>query len=198
MILYIDYTYVDLGKLTLIYSKDSKILAIIPPIPKEYYDKVMESTIEFLKRRLCYKTLTIVNEKAPNFLLNPILRLWHSPRSIDNSTLLHLVDLNLFTSLELKVLQLVSKVPTGKVTTYSSLAKTLHTSARAIAKVLSMNPVPILVPCHRVIRKDGDVGGYLGFKELKWLKIYLLRREGVCTVGDRVIGRYFTDVSTLL
>lgn len=64
----------------------------------------------------------------------------------------------------------------GKITTYSALAKKLKTSPRAVARALARNPFPIKIPCHRVVRSDGKIGGYIfGTKR----KRTLLREEGI-------------------
>jgi O-6-methylguanine DNA methyltransferase len=59
---------------------------------------------------------------------------------------------------------LVSEVPYGNTISYSALAKKikLHGSARAIGLAMRMNPWPIIVPCHRVVTKAGEPGGYQG------------------------------------
>ena len=51
------------------------------------------------------------------------------------------------------------KIPAGEVRTYGELAKTLHTSPRALGQALGANPLPVLIPCHRVIAADG-LGGF--------------------------------------
>ena len=82
------------------------------------------------------------------------------------------------TDFEKKVLALANKIPSGKVTTYKLLAKKLGRSkaSRAVANALRKNPSLIKIPCHRVIKSDGQVGGYqLG--EAKKLKI--LMAEGI-------------------
>jgi len=67
------------------------------------------------------------------------------------------------------------KIPKGKITTYSEIAKKIGSpkAARAVGNALSKNPFAPDVPCHRVIRKDGKLGGYSkGIKEkLKLLKL---------------------------
>jgi len=75
---------------------------------------------------------------------------------------------------------LLQLIPMGKVTTYKDLSVLLKTSSRAVGYLLRLNDQPILIPCHRVIRSNGELGGYTlrgnhnsGFKEK------LLRLEGV-------------------
>ncbi|MEB3860090.1 MAG: MGMT family protein [Desulfurococcales archaeon] len=82
----------------------------------------------------------------------------------------------------LKALLLI--VPAGNVTTYRSLARLLGVSPRLVGALLSMNDEPLIVPCHRVVRSDGDIGGYsLGGRRFKRK---ILETEGVYIEGDRV------------
>lgn len=76
------------------------------------------------------------------------------------------------------MLELVSRVPRGKVATYKELARALGRPRawRAVGNALAKNPRPGVVPCHRVVRSDGRVGGYsLG----RGRKEKLLGEEGV-------------------
>lgn len=77
-----------------------------------------------------------------------------------------------------KVYFVTSKIPCGKVTTYKSIAKILKTSPRAVGQALKRNPNAPIVPCHRVIKSDGTLGGYNGKLNSK-KKIKLLKSEGV-------------------
>jgi len=71
------------------------------------------------------------------------------------------------------------RIPYGQTSTYGELAKKVFTtkksSPRAVGQALGANPLAIVVPCHRVLAKDGGLGGYGG--GLKW-KSYLLDLEG--------------------
>jgi len=93
------------------------------------------------------------------------------------------------------VLELVSKVPKGKVTTYKELARALGKPRtwRAVANALARNPHPIKIPCHRVVRADGKVGGYkLGGKR----KVELLLGEGVMINKGKVdLKKYLIKLS---
>jgi len=77
------------------------------------------------------------------------------------------------------VLNLLTQVPEGRVTTYGELARALTGSvraARAVGQAVARNPQPITIPCHRVVRSTGEVGEYGGGVAMK---IQLLRVEGV-------------------
>ncbi len=88
------------------------------------------------------------------------------------------VDLTPLTSFQRSVLRATSKVPFGCVTTYGAVASRIGKAraSRAVGNALGANPVPILVPCHRVVASDGSLGGFTGGLGLKRA---LLRVEGV-------------------
>jgi len=95
-------------------------------------------------------------------------------------------------SFKQKVFAAVSKIPKGKVSTYSQVAKAAGSpkAARAVGNILSKNPNPIIVPCHRVIRSDGRIGGYLG-KADGSKKSQLLEAEGVKIKDGKVDASHF-------
>jgi len=70
-------------------------------------------------------------------------------------------------------------IPWGRTRSYGDLARRLGSpgAARAVGQALGRNPIPILVPCHRVLQSGGGLGGYSG--GLEW-KQRLLRHEGAC------------------
>lgn len=69
-----------------------------------------------------------------------------------------------------KVLLKISEIPYGETITYKELAYELKTSPRAIGQALKRNPLPIILPCHRVLKTNGEIGGYSFGKYAKeWL-----------------------------
>ena len=92
-----------------------------------------------------------------------------------------------------KVYSLLRKVPKGKVTTYKFLAEKLGTKAyRAVGQAMRCNPYAPNVPCHRVVKSDGSIGGFMGktnknSKEVK-KKIKMLEMEGVKVKNNKVLG----------
>lgn len=64
------------------------------------------------------------------------------------------------TPFQLRVWQALLRIPTGQPTTYGALAKQLGTAARAVGQACGSNPLPILIPCHRVVAANG-VGGFM-------------------------------------
>ena len=83
------------------------------------------------------------------------------------------------TKFEIKVWNSISKIPRGEVITYKELAIQINRpkSARAVANACGKNPYPVKIPCHRVIRSDGKLGGYSGKGGTKTKK-KLLINEG--------------------
>ncbi len=71
-------------------------------------------------------------------------------------------------------------IPAGTVLTYGELARQLDTAARAIGGACRSNPLPILIPCHRVVSRQG-LGGYAGevTGDPLAIKRWLLRHEGI-------------------
>ncbi|MEM4525427.1 MAG: MGMT family protein [Methanothermobacter sp.] len=84
--------------------------------------------------------------------------------------------LDLCSEFQRKVLLATYNIPTGFVSTYGRIASRLSTSPRSVGRALATNPFPIFVPCHRVVKSDGSLGGYQGGKAMKKR---LLKSEGI-------------------
>ena len=84
------------------------------------------------------------------------------------------------TKFQIKVWNYLKKIPRGEVRTYLQVAKAIGkpTAHRAVANAVGKNPYPPKIPCHRVIRTDGSLGGYSGKGGIK-TKLRLLRSEKV-------------------
>lgn len=90
------------------------------------------------------------------------------------------IDMRFLTDFQRTVLRAVLKVPRGEVITYGALARVIGRpkAARAVGQALGSNPIPIVIPCHRVLASDGSLGGYSGRGGVR-TKAELLRLEGV-------------------
>jgi len=88
------------------------------------------------------------------------------------------VDLSRVQGFGRKILQQTARIPFGSVATYRDMASRVGSpgAVRAAGNALGANPVPIVVPCHRVVRTGGGLGGYTGGLERK---VALLELEGV-------------------
>jgi methylated-DNA-[protein]-cysteine S-methyltransferase len=92
------------------------------------------------------------------------------------------IDLTRHPPFTQKVLRAVRSIRWGKTLSYAGLAKKVGNpgAIRAVATVMRKNPFPLIIPCHRIIRSNGSIGGFMGKmsgKEVE-LKIRLLEREG--------------------
>jgi O-6-methylguanine DNA methyltransferase len=92
------------------------------------------------------------------------------------------------TPMQRRVWDMVRAVPQGQVTTYASLAERMGMprAQRAVGVCLASNPVPLFVPCHRVIAASGGLGSHPGGIAVK---AALLRHEGVMPVHDLTVAR---------
>ena len=93
-----------------------------------------------LSSQLVSEILNIINDKADEYI--PIFLMG--------------------TTFQIRVWKEISKIPFGTTRTYQEIANNLHgpNSVRAVANAIGANPIAVIVPCHRVIRTDGSLGGY--------------------------------------
>src|SRR5512143_196269 len=89
------------------------------------------------------------------------------------------IDYSVLTEFQKKVLTTALKIPRGQVLTYGDVARKIGRprAARAVGQALGSNPMPIVIPCHRVLGSDGSLHGYSGGGVLK-TKEWLLKLEG--------------------
>ncbi len=89
-------------------------------------------------------------------------------------------------NLDKKIYKKLLEVPEGKITTYGELAKAVGftNGQRAIGRIMNKNPYPVIIPCHRVVKSDGKVGGYAYGKEIK---IKILKKEGIKIKDGKIL-----------
>ncbi len=80
---------------------------------------------------------------------------------------------------------MAKKIPRGRVTTYGEMARILKTSPRAVGQALHKNPCLVKIPCHRVVKTDGSLGGYAGGVKKK---IELLKKEGIEIKNKKIVN----------
>ena len=94
------------------------------------------------------------------------------------------LDLSLATTFQREVWQITKLIPYGETRSYSWVAEQIGKpgAARAVGQTLARNPLPIIVPCHRVVARDGRLSGYGGGTEMKryllWLEASANIRKG--------------------
>ncbi|HXV81807.1 MAG TPA: methylated-DNA--[protein]-cysteine S-methyltransferase [Candidatus Binatia bacterium] len=122
----------------------------------------------------------------------PLVRLERNPKAVqtvlaqlreyfagDRSSFNLPVDVSQLTPFQRSVLDVARRIAPGQVWTYHRVAQELGRprSSRPVGGALARNPIPIVIPCHRVVASDGSLGGYSGGSGLK-AKRWLLRLEG--------------------
>jgi methylated-DNA-[protein]-cysteine S-methyltransferase len=168
------------------YSKNNKIVRIALP------QKSLEEAIdEISKYHPNYKLSDKYNDTA-----NKICQIYHGVNSDIELDQLELDQNNspsskttIKTPFERDVIIEVAKIPYGTVKTYKEIAKSIKSTAyRAVGTAIGNNPFPIVIPCHRVIRSDGKIGGFRGGTQMK---VEILKKEGIIIEelknGSRII-----------
>lgn len=89
-----------------------------------------------------------------------------------------------------KVYKICKKIPLGYISTYKEIAKQIGKpkAYRAVGTALSINPYAPIVPCHRVVKSDGSLGGFFGSvgKKLLKKKQKLLEKEGIKFTNEKI------------
>jgi len=132
-------------------------------------------------RPLSCPTIEVLTEQIQSFL---------EGKAVDFQ--LDLIDLGGCSEFQRRVLLAEHKIPRGWVSTYGRIARSLGVSkaARAVGTALARNPFPIIIPCHRAIRSNGELGGFRGGLMMKRA---LLELEGVevSATGKVLTSRFY-------
>jgi len=84
-----------------------------------------------------------------------------------------------------KIYKKLLQVPLGKITTYGELSRAigLKNGQRVIGRVMKNNPFPVIVPCHRVVKSNREIGGYAFGVDIKR---NMLTKEGICIKKNKI------------
>ena len=87
--------------------------------------------------------------------------------------------------IEKKIYKKLLQVPSGKITTYGELSRAigLKNGQRLIGQIMKKNPFPVIVPCHRVVKSNREVGGYAFGVDVKR---NMLTKEGICIKNNKI------------
>ncbi|MDV3104149.1 methylated-DNA--protein-cysteine methyltransferase [Thermococcus waiotapuensis] len=147
-----------------------KIQGVTFALDREQFERNVERLSGFLRKRGVNVDLTPESSDYP-FLVKDIIT-----GKVENTDVLSELSFEGVTPFEGCVYEWLTKnVKRGSVITYGALAKALGTSPRAIGGAMRRNPYPIVVPCHRVVAKNG-IGYYTPRLDEK---VFLLKIEGV-------------------
>lgn len=135
---------------------------LAPAFAAETFDEFLD-----LHRRVAYETAHLPKDLAPAI---------HSALE-EGATAGVPIDLSGIAEFQRSVLRACSTIPAGTVRSYGWIAEEIHNpgAVRAVGTALGRNPIPLLVPCHRVVRSDGSIGNYAYGADMKH---DLLIREG--------------------
>ncbi len=78
------------------------------------------------------------------------------------------------------------QVPRGKITTYGELSKAvgLKNGHRVVGQIMNKNPYPVIIPCHRVVNSNGQIGGYAYGQDVKTNMLY---KEGIKIQNGKIL-----------
>ncbi len=132
---------------------------------REFVDRVSQRT----------KATLVRSDEAAAEALKQVLDYLDGQRSTFDLPL----DMSRLSEFQRRVLGIALKIPRGKYLTYGDVAKAIGKpqAARAVGQALGHNPVPIVIPCHRVLGSDGSLHGYSGGGGIQTKK-WLLQLEG--------------------
>jgi len=158
-------------------SSDLRVQRIFLSDPKHKSEiKALES---FKKIKLKSSSLII--------LLSENIQLFFKGEQVDFD--IGILDFNQCFEIQKKVLLAEYRIPRGWISTYKRIAHHLDMpkGARVVGNALARNPFPIIIPCHRAIKTNGELGGFQGGLDMKRA---LLELEGI-EVSDK--GKVITD-----
>ncbi len=155
----------------------------------KFFEKEIQA-IDYIKRMgyelvpekdlINYSGLQELHEVILNFLSGKNINLYDYSNNLN-------IDLDIYnkfpTDFSQKVINNLMNLNRGEITTYFEIGSKMGSKAyRAIGNILRRNPLPLIIPCHRVIKKNGDLGGFMGESDKGWqlsLKRNLLKIEQI-------------------
>ena len=135
------------------------------------------SSLELRRIVRAYGPGVLPDAKRVETVARELDQYWSGKRREFNVT----VDLSPLTAFQRKVLAVTARVPYGELITYAKVARQAGNDRayRAAAGAIGDNPIPIVVPCHRVVASDGTLGGYAGGLDAKRRLLQLERGTAV-------------------
>lgn len=147
-------------------EKGPKAYSVLLPDDRSSVENLVQIAFADSSHQTC-PTITELGERIQSFLVG---------EAVDFG--LDVIALGKCSEFQKRVLLTVHRIPRGWVSTYGRIARSSEVpgGARAVGGALARNPFPIIIPCHRVIRSDGELGGFGGGRRMKQT---LLELEGI-------------------
>ena len=167
----------DLPVLGIVYSGDGLIVGSSFSFSnKRAVGNRLKGIVEFAAKR--GKVLTSGRSKDLKLAANSMLGKVRASLSDEliRLALLDKLDWSYLTDFEKRVFYAVMGVPIGQTSTYGEIARNASSSPRAVGQALRRNPFSPIIPCHRIVRSDGSLGGFLGQAKSKD-KAFMLQYE---------------------
>ncbi len=138
-------------------------------------------------------------EKTIDHLPSPFQEAVETALSSGNSTSIQF-DLDGLSGFTKEVLMAVCHIPYGKTDSYASLAATIGhpRAARAVGNAVGSNPIPVLIPCHRVVRSNGELGGYACGTDIKRMLLAAESGPTPASMPRRLPRLFHTTPSSLV
>lgn len=132
-------------------------------------DRIFLSTPEITARMRCARNYPRASAQPPEILVTIIGLIFDVLHGSPIETPWKFMDVSHCSPFQQRVLRQEAYIPFGSVSTYHILAQALGKpqASRAVARALATNPFPLLVPCHRTIRSDGQLSGFQGGSVMK-------------------------------
>lgn len=168
--LWIDYFKVPQGTGAIVLSKNGVRCLILPCREKQQLDRIVSKQ---------YRNCVIQKPKELRQLQNLLLRYFQGEK-VDFEDVGIEIELKDYSGFERMVYFTVRSISYGTIWSYRDVAEKIGNprAYRAVGNALGKNPVPIIIPCHRVIRSNGSVGGFSAGKEWKNKLLQMEKTKG--------------------
>ena len=145
-------------------------------------NQIKKMKLELIKKKdlAKYGNIQVLQELILNYLSGKDINIYDNLKDLN-------IDLDMKdkfpTEFSQSVINKLANLNRGEVTTYSEIGNMIGSKAyRAIGNALRKNPLPLVIPCHRVIKNNGEIGGFMGESDKSWqqnLKRNLLEIEKI-------------------
>jgi O-6-methylguanine DNA methyltransferase len=185
--IFVDAAQVDKGKwiAAAIDVTDGKLVASMTPMKSAKEAHMLINIILFRLQRTNHQ----IKEYSSSKFVEITNRLWQLFQGLGSEFKMEELSIKGWTPARIEITQQLLQIPRGSAISYGGLAKRAHSSPRGVGSVMASNPLPLAVPCHRVIHTDGRIGKFGRSIKGSKVKAAILRAEGVPFLTHDVIAK---------